>query len=307
MNGFGRRSVIIGVALAAAMSAGAALAANTDLPPGFAKTAFVSPDAAETPLADSSRLLLLTSGSGRFSSFDGPSLSTPFDPGDTAALGLALRQPQSDGTAFAGETTAPSVPRAAYARDSSIRFTAAPSIDPDGLGNALAQIDTNWAQDVVVYAKSPRESQVGSGPASGAFARIDVAPSVFPKQLIVGQPQPAPIVPGAPGPQAPMIPVGDTLSILPSQLVNGGAVSAAFSAERVADSVVEPATLADALAESKRAAFAAESVDDATLLRAAYARGTADNESFSADRLELGVEASAVDFAGLAEALAGRR
>jgi hypothetical protein len=305
MNGFGRRSVIVGVALAATMSAGAALAANTDLPPGFAKTAFVSPDAAETTLAESSRLLLLTSGTTRFSSVDVPNFSTPIDPGDVAALGQALLQ--SEETAFAGETTAPSVPRAAYARDSGIRFTAAPSIDPDGLGIALAQIDTNLAQDVVAYAKSPRESHVGSGPASGAFARIDVAPSVFPKQVIVGQPQPAPIVPGAPGPQAPMIPVGDTLSILPAQLVNGGAVSAAFSDERVADSVADPAALADALAEDTRAAFAAESVDDASALRAAYARDGADNETFSADRLELRVETSAVDFAGLAAALAGRR
>jgi hypothetical protein len=104
-----------------------------------------------------------------------------------------------------------------------------------------------------------------------------------------------------------MIPVGDTLSILPAQLVNGGAISAAFSTERVADSVVEPAALADALAGEQRAAFAAESVDDASALRAAYARGSAGNETFSADRLASVGETSTSDYAGLAEALAGRR
>jgi hypothetical protein len=145
MNGHGRRSAIVAVALVATMSAGAALAADTGLPPGFLKASFSSLDADQASLASSvSRWSF--AGDMRSASYDTAKLSSTVGNGGIAAIGQALRQteeaPLSAGSDYVSvlraAVEASGLDRAVFSADR----TASPSVDLTRLANGLGGSDS---------------------------------------------------------------------------------------------------------------------------------------------------------------------
>jgi hypothetical protein len=114
MNGYRHRSAIVAVALVATMGAGAALAADTGLPPGFVKTTLTSLTSGETGLTSSLAPQSLGSGVVSATAADSAKVSSEVESSGIVAIARALRQ--SDPAGLAAGTSYASTPRGVMVR-----------------------------------------------------------------------------------------------------------------------------------------------------------------------------------------------
>jgi hypothetical protein len=99
MNGYRRRSAIVAVALAATMSAGAVLAADTGLPPGFVKSSLSSLSSGRTTVSKTLARQSLGARILTSTGYDTAKVPGMLERGGIAAVGQALKQ--SDGVGVA--------------------------------------------------------------------------------------------------------------------------------------------------------------------------------------------------------------
>jgi hypothetical protein len=161
MNGYRRRSAIVAVALAATMSAGAVLAADTGLPPGFVKSSLSSLSSGRTTVSKTlarqslgARILMSTG-------YDTAKVPGMLERGGIAAVGQALKQ--SDGVGVAAGASYVGTLRDALAAD---RQTAAGfSVNSGGSsGIDLASL----AQGLTGGGSVGRQTLASSGYGSGS-------------------------------------------------------------------------------------------------------------------------------------------
>jgi hypothetical protein len=115
MNGYRRRSAIVAVALAATMSAGAVLAADTGLPPGFVKSSLSSLSSGRTTVSKTLARQSLGARILTSTGYDTAKVPGMLERGGIAAVGQALKQ--SDGVGVAAGASYVGTLRDALAAD----------------------------------------------------------------------------------------------------------------------------------------------------------------------------------------------
>jgi hypothetical protein len=161
MNGYRRRSAIVAVALAATMSAGAVLAADTGLPPGFVKSSLSSLSSGRTTVSKTLARQSLGARILTSTGYDTAKVPGMLERGGIAAVGQALKQ--SDGVGVAAEASYVGTLRDALAAD---RQTAAGfSVNSGGSsGIDLASL----AQGLTGGGSVGRQTLASSGYGSGS-------------------------------------------------------------------------------------------------------------------------------------------
>jgi hypothetical protein len=245
MNGYSRRSVIVAVALAATLSAGAALAADTGLPPGFAKTDLTSPAASGMTSTSAASVGRLAAANGTLTSVGfGPDLGdSPLV--DLTALAAALSGGERTGLttgAASGvtSTSAASVGRLAAANgvESATGYRPGELSSTLGNGTIAAVARALQQSDEAGLATSTDYPKIDGGDSRPSNPNPSVGPGTGP--LI-------PISPTDPSyPFPPLGPPGDAM-------VNGNRASAGFAANRDGSSQVDLTALAAALSGSEGA------------------------------------------------------
>lgn len=166
MNGIGRRSVIVGVALAATMSAGVALAAETGFPHGILKTAMTTPAVSQASLANPALRAAFagsTSNAGHYVLPAGVRFASADGAGALARFDLGARTSEDLGAGG----YASSLREAGYLSDSrnlsAIR--------------GMAQIDLSQLADDLTSGAAPGATSLSSA-ASESTKRYDLSPNV---------------------------------------------------------------------------------------------------------------------------------
>jgi hypothetical protein len=160
MNGYRRRSAVVAVALVATMSAGVAIAADTGLPPGFAKSSLSSLNSGRTTVSNTPARQSLGAGILTSTGYDTSKVPGMLERGGIAAVEQALKQ--SDEVSVAARASYVSTLRDALAAN---RQTAAGfSIESGGSSGVDLE---SLAQGLTGGGSMERQTLASSGYGSG--------------------------------------------------------------------------------------------------------------------------------------------